>query len=101
MSYDLKSERAKQPTLPGFVAWLERKDPNEHYRWPNSEICACGQYAKTLGMKTWQGSGSNSSTWTQLNSLARGDTPPFEEAEPSEWTFGQCLDRAKKVLAKA
>lgn len=87
-----------EPTLPGFVEWLQRKDPNERYEWPKSNICACGQYAESLGKTHWIGTGN--STWSKLNRLARGPgmLGDYEIAPESEWTFGKLLERAKKEL---
>jgi hypothetical protein len=90
-------EATSEPSLPGFINWLESKDPNEHYQWRYSEICACGQYAKHLGKKEWQHTGS---IWLTLNSLARGDDL-YAELDPKKRTFGQLLDRAKKVKEPA
>ncbi len=81
-----------EPTLPGFVEWLSRKDPNERYEWPRAEICACGQYAKSIGVDGWIARGDD--TWPKLNLIAKGNAS-FDD---SEWTFGKCLDRAKKEL---
>ena len=79
--------------LPGFVQWLERKDPNERYEWPRSEICACGQYAKEIGVNDWV----NKPGWTELNLLAHGDSC-LGESRPDAWTFGKLLDRARARL---
>ncbi len=96
-NHDPIAERAQEPTLPGFVAWLEHKDPNERYNWPMSEICACGQYAQDIGVKNWQ---ANNNVWHKFNMLARGerDLPVHEFAPESGWTFGKLLERAKKAL---
>jgi hypothetical protein len=95
MACDLESERKAEPTLPGFIAWLESKDPNEKYNWPNSEKCACGQYARSLGVEDWR----SDDKWSKFNMLARGK-PVFCDSEREEWTFGKCLDRAKKAGSK-
>ncbi len=92
-----RANEPKEPTMPGFVAWLERKDPNERYDWPRSEICACGQYATELGVKNWQADHNN---WHQMNMLARGpiDLDQWETASEDYWTFGKLLARAKELL---
>ena len=96
--FDRASE-PNEPTLPGFVAWLERKDPTERYHWPTAEICACGQYAKEIGVKSWLGSDEG---WSKLNRLARGAKTinDYETVDGSGWTFGQLLDRCRKEMAE-
>jgi hypothetical protein len=42
---------AKTPSLEGFIAWLETKDPEERYDWLSFSTCACGQYMRSLGLK--------------------------------------------------
>ena len=41
------------PSLDGFIAWLETKDPSETYNWGNCNECAAGQYAKAIGFENW------------------------------------------------
>src|SRR5580700_9747733 len=48
MLYDPKWN--KQPSLEGFIAWLETKGKTEIYYWGKTENCACAQYAATLGL---------------------------------------------------
>lgn len=80
-----------EPSLPGFVDWLRSKDPNEHYEWPNSMICACGQYSEHLtGQPVWGGT----NLWNKLNYIARGVKAPYADSDPEDWTFGKCLARA-------
>ena len=97
--FDRASE-PKEPTLPGFVAWLERKDPNERYEWPKAEICACGQYAKeVMGQSDWIGRDG----FSELNMLARGplELTAWETAPSHNWTFGKLLERCRKKLETA
>jgi hypothetical protein len=85
-----------EPSLPGFIEWLHSKDPNEHYDWPCSTICACGQYSASLGQRSWD---STNYTWSRLNRLARGDELVFSNAGKEEWTFGKLLARCEKEVA--
>jgi hypothetical protein len=76
---------AQQPSLQGFIAWLETKDPAEKYNWSRADQCACGQYARHLGVRwnPWRGN-----IWGRLNSIAYLVQPR---------TFGNLLKYAKTV----
>jgi hypothetical protein len=79
--------KPQYPSLDGFIAWLETKDPQECYHFPDCKACACGQYSASLGefwLRRTEG-GVVSFVYHGLNELAR--------AEP--WTFGALLKRAK------
>jgi hypothetical protein len=90
-----------EPSLAGFVKWLETKDPTETYEYAYSQSCAVGKYFEALGMdpweigrpgmgltpfqRAWQGIG-----WGNLNSLA-GQNPR---------TYGALSARAKAQLGR-
>jgi hypothetical protein len=49
MLYDPKWSKA--PSLDGFIAWLETKNPNKRYDWDNrAGNCAVGQYLRYCGI---------------------------------------------------
>jgi hypothetical protein len=92
------------PSLAGFIAWLETKDPNERYNWDQPAICACGQYAASIGKKGWP---VFEEPWRTLNHLACNAI--MSRPEPSQvrryamldqsgWTFGALLQRARVAL---
>jgi hypothetical protein len=78
-----------QPSLQGFIAWLETQDPEQQYQWSCSGECACAQYARHLGVKSW-GDVWNPYRiiWSELNSIAYLVQPR---------TFGNLLKYAKTV----
>lgn len=52
-----------------FADWAEKKRPDEYYNYTNSCVCACAQYADTLGVNF--SSAINSSTfWRQADNVA-------------------------------
>lgn len=88
-----------EPSLPGFIDWLRSKDPHERYEWPNSRICACGQYSQDeFGKEDWM---NTHPTWSTLNQLARGEQDDCEVARSTDWTFGKLLARCEKKLENA
>ncbi len=83
MLYDPKWD---ETLLDRFIAFLETKDPNEGYNWCGPESCACGQF---YGSRDWIGLPG----FARLNSIAQGNG---RLDNPSDWTFGKCLERARK-----
>ena len=80
------------PSIVGFKEFVSKKDANEHYAWMNPSICACGQYAKSMGIKDWMYSDGHVKTWIKLNQLARG-----KKIDQADWTFGALAERLKEV----
>ena len=63
-----------EPSIPGFIEWLQRKDPNEKYDWTKASSCACGQYHLSLDEQNKPGCWIGTvPVWNELNSVARGD----------------------------
>lgn len=92
MLYDPKWEvKTKEPTLSGFVAWLETQDPQESFDyWTCDGRCAVDLYLATIGSDL--NFGSNNVT-RHLNGLAY---KAFLMGEP---TFGGLLEIARDDLA--
>jgi hypothetical protein len=88
MLYDPKWSKA--PSLDGFIAWLETKDPNERYDYWNCLTCACGQYASSFSIANpdWIWEWKDRHLTTELNMIGRGS------GNYEEWTFGAALARA-------
>ncbi len=94
-----------EPSLAGFVAWLETKNPAEEYRYSNPQTCAVGKYFESLGIipKYFESLGIIPSVrahspyqeawarvgWVHLNPLA----------SPQPHSYGALLTRAKAELA--
>lgn len=80
----------QNPSLEGFVAWLETKDPNEAYNYLAPHVCACGQYSLFLG-EFWIPSNAGPKqidrVYRDLNVLSAG----------GPWTFGALLARARRA----
>ena len=90
----LYSPHRKAPSLESFIAWLETKPEDETYTWSLCDRCACGQYARALGIwKIWDEfihlySRDRTGIWHKLNMLA---FPKHDGAD----TFGRLLRRAR------
>ena len=89
-----------EPSLPGFIDWLRSKDPKEHYNWPDSGRCACGQYARHLGVANWNSGGRHHQVWDRLNQIAGDHAGPQDRPREHGWNFGDCLERAERELEK-
>lgn len=79
----------KEPTLAGFALFVAGKPAKESYDWPNCQICAVGQYLKSLGkeipLSHWDGEVA------VMNRIAHGEGGFSERKE--QWTFGQLGER--------
>ncbi len=83
------------PSFIGFKAFVDGKDPDEHYNWMCASICACGQYGKSLGINDWQFHMETNSFWRDANGVARGDgNGSFQD----DWTFGKLSERLKELV---
>ena len=76
----------KKNLLDNWIGWLETKDPNEAYEWRFPAGCALGQWHGNAG---WIGLPG----FSALNTIARGSS---SFSDQSDWTFGRCLERARK-----
>jgi hypothetical protein len=74
MLYNPKWEvKTKKPSLAGFIAWLETKNPKERYNYMNVEgLCPVDQYFSSIGIgvDTWEDSSFPREQWGELNDLA-------------------------------
>ena len=60
------------PDMESFQIFCERKPADCTYDWLNGDICACGQFAKRVGVPNWQDqSAEPHSFWDTINELAR------------------------------
>lgn len=69
-------------SLEAFADWCEKKPADEEYYYPDPTICACGQYAKYLGMNPSEVIG-----FSDLNLYAA----------LSPWTFGALAQRLREA----
>lgn len=83
--------QVQEPSLEGFIAWLEKQPADGEYDWINPQKCACAQYAAFLGVTQWSKNMAHD-PWYQLNRIAFGYSDTA--------TFGRCLTRAKAALIK-
>ncbi len=84
------------PSFIGFKAFVDGKDPDEHYNWMCAAICACGQYGKSIGINDWQfHMDENDSFWKEANTVARGQS---NAAYTHDWTFGELSERLKGMV---
>lgn len=86
MLYDPKWE---QPSLAGFVAWLETMPASKAYDW-YGPCCAVDQYLISIG-KPWE---KDNTTITLMNHLAH---PGWSGVEP---TFGKLLGLARAAWSR-
>lgn len=77
------------PSLAGFAAWLETKNPEEKYNWAN----CCGECAVSQYFTTFDPVGGHFQLWRdyggKLDRIAR-DGP---------YNFGALLSRARAALS--
>lgn len=89
----VKSEPLTKENMLSFMAWLETKPADEVYIFMDSENCACGQYARAIGVERWMDRHRTGSFWFTANSLAGAFGDPKEWVE--KHTFGQLLERCR------
>lgn len=59
----------RNPLTPeAFAEWCEKQPANATYEYANYDCCACGQYARTLGIEDWLGTESH--FWLDANYAA-------------------------------
>ena len=58
------------PSIAGFLAFCESKEPSETYDWCDPHNCACAQYARAIGrFDSWIE--DRGSTWMPLDKIAQ------------------------------
>ena len=88
------------PSLAGFVAWLETKDPEQAYNLYDATLCAYGQYYRSVGANptplfTCIARDLGLASETRAHQIAAGMTD-----DRSNWTFGHALTRARVALGR-
>ena len=78
-----------------FVSWLDGKDPNETYYWPDRRECACAQFMRENGIED---QAERDKVWDKFNHVARGGLTT-EEFQQEAWTFGALRDRVLATVA--
>lgn len=79
-----------QLSLEAFADWCEKKPANEEYFWTDADICACGQYAASLGLQgNWPL--KKDTFWFDANMIALLTMPH---------TFGALARRLCEAIAK-
>lgn len=101
MLYDPKwgvpiETKPTEPTLAGFVAWLDTKDSHEKYYWFNGSNCAVAQYAHSVGLKRsyllrWVDTDGLGKIWGQLDWIAQRGRHSFGAvARRAKWKLFWC-----------
>jgi len=81
-----------QPSVAGFLAFCESKDPKEEYKYTNPHQCACAQYARSIDRyESWR-SPRDVALWHRLDGIAQ-----LERFAPSSRTFGELAERLRAV----
>lgn len=89
-------------SLEGLIAWLEKQPPETTYRYTNSSSCLLTQWHRAFGIKRDSngdyptGVPYRIGTWGF--SVAAG---PQSSNDPSIWTYGAALERAKALRDRA
>lgn len=98
MLYDKRWDR--KPSVPGFVAWLERQDSAQAFDYGDCDRCAVGQYIGTMG-KTFQSmveeGQSEHDLLEELNGFAHVAWRSKANRRP---TFGEVLTVARAAATK-
>jgi hypothetical protein len=94
MLFDPKWDKSaeQEPSVAGFIRWLETKDPQQKYDWRLYQTCAVGEYAAALGLSVSECI-CHPKTYFLSANIARGRGPKF----PQDWTYGACLQRAREI----
>lgn len=94
MLYDPQWEvKTKRPSLAGFIAWLETKNPDENYDYGDTERCALGQYYRSLGREPETYPREVFPTyWDQSRLLNFG--------KPTEQVFGRALKNIRDFMGQ-
>lgn len=91
MLYDPKWEQTTAtPSLKGFIAWLEKQNPDTEYIYFNPYICAVGQYLRSLGFSCEDSAVSSN----KIDEMFGPDAWAIVNFD-SHATFGQALERAR------
>lgn len=106
MLYDPKWEKAidTKPSLRGFIAWLETKDPKGKYDFNNCQgACLMGQYMTFIDMP-WGETPNNAHTcnWKDTNYIRTASqvfgNRNLDELQTKPWTYGAALKRCRATF---
>lgn len=110
MLYDSKRWDKKEPSLDGFIEWLEMQDPKTRYNPCSVKTCVLGQYAQSIGLDVacdlqFTKEQSPVDMTYALNqkieySIALGYIPSFFVKKYRDRTFGDALKRAQFIRKK-
>lgn len=92
---DWKKE-AKEPSLDGFIEWLETQNPKTRYDFSDCETCAVARYMGTIGIPV--GKGLYTSTVGKI--LGRNQMTQAKVLFHHDCTLGSVLKEAKKLKEK-
>lgn len=92
---DWKKE-AKEPSLDGFIEWLETQNPKTKYNFCDLTSCAVARYMKTIGLPV--GKGLYSQAVDKI--LGRRTMVREKVLLEHDQTLGSVLKEAKKLKEK-
>lgn len=100
MFYDAEKYKPPKPAVTGrpglqlFINALTMRDPNETYDWKDARNCLCARY---FGGGDWivENRRLRQTEKVDLNVIARGPPDARGNLNPSLWTVGQALARAR------
>jgi hypothetical protein len=102
MLYDPDQHKAPpataEPSLAGFAAWCEAKDPQESYNLYDATLCAYGQYFRSVGRDPIAQFSLIGSALGVPSTVAHGVVAGATD-DKANWTFGQAARRARAALA--
>jgi hypothetical protein len=83
-----------QPSVQGFIAWLETKNPRGRYEYWNCQgHCLIGQYVNAIGLRWDRDSGPGRDWW-----YSHPDAEPLLDVSAEEpHTFGAALKRVRAL----
>jgi hypothetical protein len=93
MLYDPKwdQQTKAEPSLAGFIAWLETQQPDGRYDWACRGHCLCDQF--------FQATGADPGDWSLHKKVERATGVRLDGlAIQHPWTFGAALRRARAAL---
>ena len=87
--------------LLSFRDFVAGKPANDAYDYENRYCCACGQFARHIGLYTeWMSAELHGpDIWSRLNRLAMGPIPHTYVGQATRVTWGELLQGIDKALS--
>jgi hypothetical protein len=86
-------------SLLSFRDFAATRDPGERYEYTSRENCACGQFARHLGLQQdWSRASLSEGIWATMNRLAHGMAADAYWTPSGAHTWGELRKRIDAVL---